>query len=140
MTNKQVIRFIAILAAFIICITPATAALDGKVPFLRDVVELDPVAQAATGGNGYGSNGKFLAPIDPPDPDAIPIYTAQDLDNIRNNLSGSFKLMNDIDLSTFNGGEWVPIGYLLNPFTGIFDGQGYLIYNANRELEKEVET
>ena len=32
---------------------------------------------AQTGG--YGANGKFIAPIDIQDPNAIPIYTAQDL-------------------------------------------------------------
>jgi hypothetical protein len=73
---------------------------------------------------------RFLAPIGPPDPNAIPIYTAQDLDNVRNNLSGSYVLMNDIDLSGFNGGEWIPIGTdRSNAFAGIFDGQGHVIWN-----------
>ena len=89
---------------------------------------------SGTGLSGYGSNGKFLAPIDPPDTNAIPIQTAQDLDNIRNNLSGSYVLMNNIDLSGFNGGEWVPIGdnssnSNTSRFTGTFDGQGYVIRN-----------
>ena len=85
--------------------------------------------------NGHGSNGRFLAPIDAPDPNAIKIYTAQDLSNVRNNLSGSYVLMNDIDLSGFNGGEWMPIGYFAdsigNPgaFIGAFDGQGFVIRN-----------
>ncbi|MDR2713636.1 MAG: dockerin type I domain-containing protein [Clostridiales bacterium] len=78
---------------------------------------------------GYGKNGKFLAPISAPDPGAIKIYTAEDLNNIRNNLSGSYVLMNDIDLASFNGGQWVPIGYHLNYFSGVFDGQGYEIKN-----------
>lgn len=30
-----------------------------------------------------------------------PVYTAEDLNNIRNNLSGKNILMNDIDLSSF---------------------------------------
>ena len=79
----------------------------------------------------YGSNGKFMAPIEPPDPNAIKIYTAQDLDNVRNNLAGSYVLMNDIDLAGFNGGEWVPVGGGPtvnddNHFSGIFDGQGFV--------------
>jgi hypothetical protein len=73
--------------------------------------------------------GGFLAPIDIPDPNAIPIYTAEDLYNIRNNLSGSYVLMNDIDLSTFNGGDWVPIGVDSESFSGTFDGQGHIIRN-----------
>ena len=94
------------------------------------------VAFAEGQATGYGSNGKFLAPIDPPDPNAIKIYTAQDLHNVRNLLSGSYVLMNDIELADFNNGQWVPIGdsstNTLNAarrFTGVFDGQGYLIKN-----------
>jgi hypothetical protein len=83
---------------------------------------------------------KFLAAIGAPDSNAIKIYTAQDLDNVRKNLSGSYVLMNDIDLAGFKGGQWEPIGditfdYLDDgplsdiAFTGIFDGQGYVIKN-----------
>ena len=58
---------------------------------------------------------------------ATGIYTAQDLSNIRNNLSGSYVLMNDINLSSW--GEWTPIGDYSNSFKGIFDGQGHIIKN-----------
>ena len=81
---------------------------------------------------GYGTDGKFLAPIGAPDPGAIPIYTAQDLYDIRNNLRGFYVLMNDIDLSTFNGGKWTPIGDnsgSSRSFSGTFDGQGHIIRN-----------
>jgi len=78
---------------------------------------------------GYGSEEKFLLPIEAPDPTAIEIFTAQDLWNVRNDLTGSYVLMKDIDLSTVNGGEWVPIGNYATKFTGIFDGQGYIIKN-----------
>ena len=85
--------------------------------------------------NNTTGNSKFLATIGPPDPNAIKIYTAQDLDNVRKNLSGSYVLMNDIDLSTFNGGQWVPIGYeLSNSFIGIFDGQGHVIKNESSPI------
>ena len=93
-----------------------------------ELVELMAFAEGQT--PGYGSNGKFLAPIEAPNPNAIKIYNAQDLDNIRNNLSGSYVLMNDIDLSGFNDGQWMPIGDYSptsNRFTGIFDGQGHVI-------------
>jgi len=70
----------------------------------------------------YGNNGKFIAPIDLPEADSIPIFTRSDLENIRNNLNGKYHLVNDIDLS---GVEWVPIG----TFNGTFDGQGYVIRN-----------
>ena len=83
----------------------------------------------ALGDLGYGSNGKFIAPISAPDPKATKIYTAQDLWNVRNNLSGSYVLMNDIDLAFYYGG-WEPLGSRgENAFTGVFDGQGYVVSN-----------
>lgn len=54
-----------------------------------------------------------------------PIYTAEDLDNIRNNLSGKYVLMNDIDLSAYE--NWQPIGISGAPFTGQLDGNGFII-------------
>ena len=40
-------------------------------------------------------------------------------------LSGNYILDHDITLSD----EWMPIGSSDEPFTGIFDGNGYIIYN-----------
>jgi len=80
----------------------------------------------------------------------IGIYDWYDLDAIRDNLGGSYILMNDLDSTTAgyaelagataNGGEgWRPIGNIypgpaywdivesIDPFTGTFDGQGYEI-------------
>lgn len=56
-----------------------------------------------------------------------PIYTAEDLNNIRNNLDGKYILMNDIDLSVYE--NWEPIGTSDTPFTGEFDGNGNSILN-----------
>ena len=56
---------------------------------------------------------------------AIPIYTIEDLDGVRNNLPGSFVLMNDIDMADID--DWKPIGSFEYPFTGVFDGGGYEI-------------
>lgn len=52
------------------------------------------------------------------------VYTAEDLDNVRNDLNGKYILMNDIDLG---GKNFVPIGDSGDPFTGIFNGNGYVI-------------
>jgi hypothetical protein len=91
-------------------------------------------ATRASGSAPSGGSGNFLAPIGAPDPDAIFIYTAQDLYDVRDNLSGSYVLANDIDLADFNGGEWVPIGDNstnsdISRFTGVFDGQGHVVQN-----------
>ena len=53
----------------------------------------------------------FLVPV--AQKDTVPygytgIYTAEDFNNIRENLSGQYILMNDIDLSLFQ--SWNPIG------------------------------
>ena len=45
-----------------------------------------------------------------------PIYTAQDLDGIREDLSGKFVLMNDIDLTEYK--DWEPIGTEQSAFSG----------------------
>ncbi len=59
----------------------------------------------------------------------IGIYTAEDLNNIRNNLSGKYILMNDIDLSVYE--SWEPIGTSQTPFTGEFNGNSLAIKNLN---------
>ena len=78
--------------------------------------------------NGHASNGMFIAPVDSPDPNAIKIYTERDLYNVRFNMNASYVLMDDIDLSGHNNGQWTPIGdSSSNSFSGMFDGQGHVI-------------
>ena len=72
------------------------------------------------------------------------VKTAEQLNNMRNNLSAHYKLSNTIDMSSF--GEFTPIGILSRPFTGSFtcdlnsDGSPkYIIKNLtvyNRAGEK----
>lgn len=55
------------------------------------------------------------------------ITTAQQLSDIRNNLSGKYILMNDIDVTSLT---WSAIGYSSGgstAFTGILDGNGYSV-------------
>jgi len=73
--------------------------------------------------------------------DFIPVYTIEDLYNIRNDLEANYRLMNDIDLTeaTAEGGDWDFEGRGWNPigsdniyaadkiFSGIFDGDGHTI-------------
>ena len=59
--------------------------------------------------------------------EGTPISTPAELYNIRNDLSGSYYLTNDIDLSGYAG--WAPIGSYNAPFTGVFNGCGYSIKN-----------
>jgi len=71
-------------------------------------------------------------------PKAAEIRTWYDLDAIRDNLSGNYLLVNDLDSTTAGyhelagetanqGQGWEPIGTGAEPFTGVFRGQGYEI-------------
>jgi hypothetical protein len=85
-------------------------------------------------------------------PTPIEIWDWYDLDAVRNNLSGSYILMNDLDSTTAgytelasetanNGTGWQPIGIFWDDeFTGTFDGQGYKIKDLfiNRPGENDV--
>lgn len=57
----------------------------------------------------------------------IEIRTAEDLYNVRNNLSGEYIQMADIDLSEYP--NWDPIGTSIQNFTGKYNGQFYKIIN-----------
>lgn len=103
-----------------------------------------PATAAQTGDDGT-TNWDFIVPVT--HQKTMPagytgIYTAQDLNNIRNvnatSIGGQFILMNDIDLA---GWDWIPIGYTPRMyttgyefslyFTGILDGNGYKIKNLH---------
>lgn len=64
---------------------------------------------------------------------AIEVWTATDLNNVRNNRSGSYIQMADIDLSEI--GDWEPIGDAdkywewEDPFTGTYNGNNFTISN-----------
>jgi hypothetical protein len=68
----------------------------------------------------------------------LEIRTWYDLDAVRNNLGGSYILMNDLDSTTYgydelasetanNATGWQPIGTYSSQFTGTFDGKEYQI-------------
>ena len=54
------------------------------------------------------------------------IKTAQQLQSIKDDLSGKYILMSDIDLSGFN---WTAIGDATNKFSGELNGNGYVVKN-----------
>lgn len=77
------------------------------------------------------------------DGEYIEIYTAADLDAVRNNLTANYRLMADIvfaDADFAEGGAfaggWKPIGDSDRPFVGIFDGNGHIIYNLQVHSSK----
>jgi hypothetical protein len=81
----------------------------------------------------------------------LEIWDWYDLHAVRDNLGGSYLLMNDLDSTTAGymelaseianeGKSWQPIGTSGDPFTGSFDGQGYEIRDlfTDRPDENEV--
>lgn len=65
------------------------------------------------------------------------ITTAEELDQIRENLSGRYALGTDIDLSGVE--SWTPIGTYGIPFTGEFDGRGYSITGLRIQGKQSME-
>lgn len=79
------------------------------------------IANAQFSGQGYGS-----------EKDPYQVTNAAELFEIRNDMSGHFKLMNDIDMSDWTQEEnptygWSPIGSNNTPFKGVLDGNGHSI-------------
>ena len=68
--------------------------------------------------------------IEEPMENSIAISTIEELNQVRDNLTANYHLVNNIDLS---GIDWIPIGKTDGnvsndtSFTGIFDGQGFVI-------------
>ena len=58
--------------------------------------------------------------------DPYTISTKEQLNNVKFDLTASYKLINNIDLENI---DFVPIGNEEAPFTGTFDGNGYAIQN-----------
>lgn len=61
------------------------------------------------------------------------IYTLEQLQAMKDDLTADYELMNDIDASAtsgWNGGAgWEPVGSYTTPFSGSFDGRGFTISN-----------
>ncbi len=113
---------VAVLAATL-CLCAVTLTVFAAVPSLRRMLNLPFLSE---GGRQ----------------DTVPegwvgIYTAQDLDNIRNDLDGRYILMNDL---TFADGDapFTPIGTQKEPFVGRFDGNGHVIRGLTIEVEQET--
>ncbi len=83
------------------------------------------------------------------DGDPFQIHTAEQLNNVRNNLNSHFILLNDIDLTGYlseagagwnDGAGWAPIGTSGSRFAGVFDGAEYRItgLHINRPTSENV--
>ncbi|MFA0887648.1 MAG: GLUG motif-containing protein [Synergistales bacterium] len=90
--------------------------------FLLVFLSLLPVSSvAAFSGSGAGTEG-----------DPYIITTADQLNEVRNDLNAHYRLGADIDLdvSPYNEGQgWISIGDTVDPFIGTFDGNWHIIRN-----------
>jgi len=109
---------------------------DGKYIDIKNIINTGstivevPEVPCVSGGTGTEEN-------------PIIVCTADDLNNVRNDLDAYYVLGKDIDLdiSPYNTGEgWVPIGDSSNKFEGVFDGQGHTISHIyiNRPSEDYI--
>jgi len=81
-----------------------------------------------SGGTVTSETVITATPVIPGAPaNAVYIYTAAELDDVRNNLLDCYILMADIDLSGYT--NWVPIGQAGSSFRGTLDGNGHVISN-----------
>jgi len=97
------------------------------------IADLNSASAVISMNDDYSVTANFALEI-------IEIRDWYDLDTVRNNLGGSYLLMNDLDSTaagymelaseTASGGRgWEPIGTSDDGFTGSFDGQGYGIWD-----------
>jgi hypothetical protein len=116
------------------------AAFEKKYPKSGDIPLISKrpeMRTAALSGDDGHINRDFIIPVmhkEAAPEGYIEIRSQNDLDGIRDNLNGNFILMNDIIME----GTWIPVGDYHNPFTGIFDGNGYVIKNMCSEITNSM--
>ena len=114
----------------LVSVVLAAVMVAGVGPVGLFSVRAEAAGTVKTGDDGT-TNWGFIVPMTHQKtvPDGYKgIYTAQDLNNMRDDLSGKYILMNDIDLSSWK--NWEPVGEdSTNRFKGEFDGNGYVIKN-----------
>lgn len=86
--------------------------------------ELNNIEPQTISAESKNNNGLFAGGTGTAE-DPYQITTAEQMNNVRNDMSAHYVLTNDIDLSGYN--NWVPIGTSSNPFTGTFDGNNHSI-------------
>lgn len=111
-------RLLSILLTLcmVLCLLPGTALAmeDNNSNDVGFVVPVTPVTEVP-----YGYTG---------------IYTAQDMDNIRDDLENNYILMADIDLQDLEN-DWIPI----DNFSGVLDGNGHSITNLYINVDETTE-
>jgi len=82
---------------------------------------LVPLSYSSSGVPFGGGDGSVGSPF--------VVVTGEHLNNVRSNLSAHYVLVEDVDLLADGFSGWVPIGSVSDPFTGSFDGRGFVVHN-----------
>lgn len=103
--------------------------LENMIPDTFGDVTRRPGTEKIVVGNGFAC---YYPPV-VPDPTKTGISTAEELQNIENDLTGDYELLNSIDMSDVT--DWIPIGFLFKSqgptkaFSGTFEGHFFTISN-----------
>jgi len=112
---KKAEAAITSIVAAILIVTAGLVVMDS-------LSQIDIKFESAITGMFVGGNGNSTNPYQ--------INNCSSLQDMENNLSAHYVLVNDIDCSGFDYGDgkgFKPVGTSTTPFTGSLDGQGYTI-------------
>lgn len=118
--------------------TGACRRLENMIPDVYGNATRRPGTELIVVGNGSGCYFET-----PPTTGKTGISTAQELQDIENNLSDDYELLNDIDLTGF---DWTPIGHRWRSqgsgfeFSGTLDGRFFTISNLTINQRLETDT
>ncbi len=91
-----------------------------------------PLQSVVVGATESGQNHDL--PTSEPDDGVVEIGTAEQLQAINSDLSGSYRLVADIDMG---GVDWKPLGTSSLPFSGTLDGNGHEVRNLAVDLPNQ---
>ena len=117
---------------------PSIISVDGNTLKAEKSGTSEIIISSTTDDLAQGASKKFTIKVE--DAKFITISSAEDLDNLRKDMTASYVLDSDIDMT---GRDFVPFGIVNNTtagkFTGTFDGQGHTIKGLKYEVSDKGE-
>ena len=117
---------------------PSIISVDGHTLKAEKSGTSEIIISSTTDDLAQGASKKFTIKVE--DAKFITISSAEDLDNLRKDMTASYVLDSDIDMT---GRSFVPFGIVNNTtagkFTGTFDGQGHTIKGLKYEVSDKGE-
>ncbi|MBQ6839953.1 MAG: hypothetical protein IJO45_04615 [Oscillospiraceae bacterium] len=120
-------RLMALLLATVTVLLCACAPKEAEpTQPLEQIEETAPVLAEAEEETKPDFSG--VNELEPNEKGVYQIHSAEGLANMAKHPDGKFELLWDVDMA---GADWTPVGTKDAPFTGSFDGMGYVILNLN---------